>query len=87
MVNEMIKFTVKNINGCGTNYEKLYLVSTDFILTNGHKQHLMDAITKAEKEHSDCDADEIIDIAMSQVFNEDECKGYEEIYPSVEIEL
>lgn len=87
MVKNLIKFTVKNIDGCGNDYEKLYLVSTDFCLTKGSKQRLMDAVTKAEKEHSDCDADEIIDIAMSQVFNEDECDGYEEIYPSVEIEL
>ena len=87
MVNNLIKFTVKNIDGCGNDYEKLYLVSTDFCLTNGHKQRLKNAVEEAKKMNEDCDVDEMMDAAMNQVFNEDECEGYDEIYPSIEIEL
>ena len=39
MLNQIIKFVEKNVDGCGTDAEVMVLIQTDGLLTNGNRRY------------------------------------------------
>lgn len=73
MLNQIIKFVEKNIDGCGTDAEVMVLIQTDGLLTNGHKMRLEKAIEdiRTEWKDDDWDTDSVVEEAIVRVFGAD----------------
>ena len=84
MVNNIIKFTEENVDGCGGNAEVLVLINSDLCLTNGYKTRLQNALKeiKANTAAEDLDTDTMIAEAIEMVFGDE---PWEYIFPDMEI--
>ncbi len=73
MLNQIIKFVEKNVDGCGTDAEVMVLIQTDGLLTNGHKMRLEKAIEdiRTEWDTDDWDTDSVVEEAIVRVFGAD----------------
>ena len=73
MLNQIIKFVEKNVDGCGTDAEVMVLIQTDGLLTNGHKMRLEKAIEdiRTEWDTDDWDTDSVVEEAIVRVFGTD----------------
>lgn len=87
MLNQIIRFTERNVDGCGSDAEVMVLLKTDFLLTSGHKtrlEHEIESI-KREWEGDDWDTDSVVEEAIARVFGED--AEWEAVLPDLEVEF
>lgn len=87
MLNQIIKFVEKNVDGCGTDAEVTVLIQTDGLLTNGHKMRLEKAIEdiRIEWEGDDWNTDSVVEEAIVRVFGAD--AEVKTVIPDLLIEL
>ena len=87
MLNQIIKFVEKDVDGCGTDAEVTLLLRTEFPLTNGHRERLEKAITdiREEWEPEEQDTDSVVTEAFTRVFGAD--VEVETIVPDIEVEF
>lgn len=87
MLNQIIRFIERDIDGCGTDAEVIVLLKTDMLLTRGHKERLEKAIEyiKSEREDDEWDTDSVVEEAFTRVFGTD--VEVETIIPDIEVEF
>ena len=87
MLNQIIRFVERDIDGCGTNAEVIVLLKTDMVLTRGHKERLEKAIEdiRNEWEDDEWDTDSVVEEAFIRVFGAD--VEVETIIPDIEVEF
>ena len=87
MLNQIIRFIERNVDGCGSDAEVVVLLKTDRPLTSGHKtslEHEIESI-KREWEDDDWDTDSVVEEAIARVFGEDVVWGI--VLPDLEVEF
>lgn len=87
MLNQIIRFVERDIDGCGTDAEVMVLLKTDMVLTRGHKERLEKAIEdiRNEWENDEWDTDSVVEEAFTRVFGTD--VEVETIIPDIEVEF
>lgn len=87
MLNQIIRFVERDIDGCGTDAEVMVLLKTDMVLTRGHKERLEKAIEdiRNEWEDDEWDTDSVVEEAFTRVFGTD--VEVETIIPDIEVEF
>lgn len=87
MLNQIIRFVERDIDGCGTDAEVMVLLKTDMLLTRGHKERLEKAIEdiRNEWEDDEWDTDSVVEEAFTRVFGTD--VEVETLIPDIEVEF
>lgn len=85
MLNQIISFVERDVDGCGTDVGVMVLIKTDSALTAEHKEKLLCAIEDAKNEIEEWDTDTVVNEAMERVFGED--AEYEYIIADIEVEF
>lgn len=82
---QLIHFTEKNVDGCGTDAELLLAVETNEPLTKEHQQNLARVIEdiRHEWEPEECDTDSVVEEAMTRIFGEN--ARYHTVTPDISI--
>lgn len=87
MLNQIIRFIERDVDGCGSDAEVVALLKTDLPLTSGQKTRLEQEIEsiKREWEGDDWDTDSVVEEAIARVFGED--AEWETVLPDLEVEF
>lgn len=87
MLNQIIRFVERDIDGCGTDAEVMVLLKTDMLLTRGHKERLEKVIEdiRSEWEDDEWDTDSVVEEAFTRLFGTD--VEVETLIPDIEVEF
>ena len=87
MLNQIVRFVERDIDGCGTDAEVMVLLKADMVLTRGHKERLEKSIEdiRNEWEDDEWDTDSVVEEAFTRVFGTD--VEVETIIPDIEVEF
>jgi hypothetical protein len=87
MLNQIISFVERDVDGCGTDVEVMALLKTDTLLTNGHRKKLENVIEEIRNEWEDdeWDTDSIVEEALARVFGTD--VEWKAVIPDIEVEF
>ena len=84
---QIIQFTEKDVDGCGTDVDALIALETGLCLTHGHVMRLKSAIRDINQEWEPemWDTNDVINEAMRRVFGKD--AEYQFITPDIAVEF
>lgn len=87
MLNQIIRFIERDVDGCGSDAEVVVLLKTDLPLTNGHRTRLEHEIESIKREWEDdgWDTDSVVEEAITRAFGEDAEWGI--VLPDLEVEF
>ena len=87
MLNQIISFVERDVDGCRTDVEVMVLLRANFPLTNGHKTRLEEVIEEIRNEWEDdeWDTDSVVEEALARVFGTD--VEWETVIPDIDVEF